>query len=306
LSPFLYALIWILPSVVVGVAVGAYLGRGLRTVKEQKLAEKQQERILKALLALLRSTEKLTTDVDSHNHDLQDVGRTVSDLVVGDNLDAVQGELLSQIAIVLESNRQLKDDLVCTQYRLEQQAEELDRTRKEARTDVLSGIANRKAFEDRLSFMLSRFNREKQPFVLALADVDKFKWVNDTHGHQAGDLVVEHIGRILSECVRSRDYVARFGGDEFALILSDIDELTAWKIADRIRIILERHNYDCGADSEAVAVTFSVGLSGVREGDTRESIIARADQALYDAKDRGRNQTRLFDESECELLESSV
>jgi diguanylate cyclase (GGDEF)-like protein len=258
--------------------------------------------MLKALLGLLKSTEQLTTDVDSRNTELAQVGRSVGDLHVTGELQEVQHELLRQIAAVIESNHRLEDDLVCTRYRLEEQARELDRTREEARTDTLSGTANRKSFDEALQFLVASFNREGTPFALVLADVDHFKWINDTHGHPAGDRVVEGVGEFLNECIREGDIAARYGGDEFTLLLPHVDREAAARIADRIRVGVERRNFDIGVRGERVSVTFSMGLAAVRQGDTFESVLQRADKALYRSKQSGRNQlttdAALPDESE--------
>jgi len=131
-----------------------------------------------------------------------------------------------------------------------------------------------------------------------LADIDHFKWINDTHGHSSGDLVVAHVGSVLLECVRPDDHVARFGGDEFALLLPQTDHATSSKIANRIRLVIERHNFDVGPHNERASVTFSMGLASVKEGDTPKSLLDRADQALYKSKQEGRNQLHSCEESD--------
>jgi diguanylate cyclase len=296
-----YVIPFVLPCVLIGVGVGVYLGRNMALAKAAVPTESEKEATLKALLTLLKSAEQLTTDVDSHSNELKHVGRTVGDLHLSGELEQVQSSLLGQIAAVLEANQRLEDDLVCTKYRLEEQAQELDRTRREARTDVLSGVGNRKAFDERLQFTLSKFNRQKTPFALVLADVDHFKWINDTHGHQAGDQVVTNIGNVLQQSVRDTDFVARFGGDEFALLLSGIEGELATEIAERIRRKIERSNFNVGPENERVAVTFSMGLAAAREGDNAETLLERADRALYTSKESGRNQLRCY-EAEGELV----
>ena len=94
----IYAMLWVLPSVLVGVGVGVYVGRGLRTTQEQAVTDRQQQEMLKAMVTLLKNTEKLSTDMDTHNSELQDVGRTVGDLELGGDLELVQGELLNHTA----------------------------------------------------------------------------------------------------------------------------------------------------------------------------------------------------------------
>ena len=207
----------------------------------------------------------------------------------------VQEALLAQIATVIQSNKKLEDDLICAHYTLEKQAQELDRTRRVARTDQLSGIANRRSFDETLSYWLSSSNRKNKHFTLVLCDVDHFKWINDTHGHLAGDRVVTRIGEVLRDQVRGSDFVARIGGDEFALLLAQDNPEIAGEIADRIRSAISARTFDVGHDNERLAVTFSMGVAISVEGDSAETLLHRADQALYTSKQSGRNRLRFAD-----------
>jgi diguanylate cyclase len=295
-SASIYVLLWVLPIVVVSIAIGIYVGFGLALRRKAKQIHTERAKTLQALHALLQSTEELSTGVDAHNRDLVTVGRTVEDLQVAEDFEEIQSALIDQISEVIASNRRLEDDLVCTRYMLEQQAQELDRTRVESRTDGLSGVANRKSFEESLPYMLSSFKRKGDSFALVLLDVDHFKWINDTHGHQSGDRVVMILGKTLKALLRPRDYVARYGGDEFAIMLADVELTAAIKVAQRIRLEIARTNFDVGIDGARIAVTFSMGLAMATTEDDPESLLAKADKALYQSKNRGRNQLNWYEE----------
>jgi diguanylate cyclase len=301
----LYAVIWIVPSVMLGVLIGHFWGRGPVLIRERKLAQEEREVTLKALVALMESTQQLTTDVDSHTSEIAAVGRTVGNINADGEMKNVKSSILEKVATIIEANHRLEDDLVVARYRMVEQAQELDRTRMEARTDTLSGVPNRKAFDETLDFLLRNFKRHATPFALILCDVDHFKWINDTHGHTAGDRVVNQVGLFLKHCLRSGDYVARYGGDEFALLLPGASADVAQSIADRVRLEVECRNFDVGLGKERVAVTFSIGVATVREGDTAEMLVQRVDQALYKSKQSGRNQTHAVVEDN-ELLKIGV
>ena len=282
-------LIWVMLCVLVSVGIGAVIGRGMATRHLHLKMQDDRHKLVKALQVLLESTEQLSSDVGSHKTELATVERSVSEWSADGDLETVQEFLLEQISAVVLSHKRLEDDLVVTRYQLQEQAQELDRTRVEAITDVLSGLVNRKAFDESLQFAVSSLKRKGLQFALALADVDHFKRINDTHGHDAGDRVVARIGQVLKDHCREHDIVARFGGDEFAIIFTKVNEEQAALAAQRLRTAIERTNFDVGMEGARIAVTFSVGMACGSEDDTPETIFKRADTALYRAKKSGRN-----------------
>jgi diguanylate cyclase len=287
--------IWVLASVASGVAAGYYIGRMTTHSDHERRTYRERENALRALIEVLHSVQQLSTDVDQRNSEISAVCRHVDDIHVTGDLEVVRQEILGQIKSILDSNQRLEEDLTFARCRMEEQAEELDRTRREAHTDALSGVANRKAFDDKLKLLFGYHRRDGLSFALMLADLDRFKWINDTYGHQAGDRVIAQLGRLLAQLVREGDFVARFGGDEFAVLLPHCDAETAVKVANRIRSETTRANFGVHT-SEQTAITVSIGVALARAGDSSEALFKRADEALYASKKGGRNQVNCIED----------
>lgn len=168
-------------------------------------------------------------------------------------------------------------------------------------TDVLTGMHNRRYFQDRLSGELAGAQRYQIPLSCLLLDVDHFKRINDDHGHQTGDSVLRELARRISSRIRANDIGARFGGEEFAVLLPGTASDTAVRLGNRIRETVCRNPVEIDAD-KAIAVSISVGVSTAvpaRDVDNLASIgdalLANADAALYRAKSAGRNCVRTGD-----------
>jgi two-component system cell cycle response regulator len=158
-----------------------------------------------------------------------------------------------------------------------------------ATTDPLTGIMNRRAMLAALDIEQSRSERHGYPMSLLLLDVDHFKTINDQHGHAMGDQVLAALGRLLAGEVRKTDFVGRWGGEEFVGVLSGADEDGAWKGAERIRSAVERLELR-NDKGQPVPVRVSIGVSCLEVNDTAQTLIDRADRAMYQAKSNGRNR----------------
>jgi diguanylate cyclase (GGDEF)-like protein len=178
-----------------------------------------------------------------------------------------------------ENALQFKDDLVKLQ--------------KMADTDYLTGLMNRRAFlavaEDTVEFC----RRYRRGMATLMIDIDHFKKINDVHGHAAGDDAIKRIAEIINQSIRSTDKAARFGGEEFVVLLREIDQETALRLAERIRDSIERATITHGETSFAATVSIGVAINADGDRDVQD-MIERADQGLYIAKKSGRNRTMLM------------
>jgi diguanylate cyclase (GGDEF)-like protein len=172
---------------------------------------------------------------------------------------------------------------------------------RQAITDELTGLANHGHFQDRLNAEIELVRRYNQALSLILLDIDNFKKVNDTYGHQQGDLVLKHVARVLRESSRETDTTARYGGEELALILPHTDLQGAHAMAERVREAIESLRVPRLDQEGSLQVTASIGVACSAHGD-RHLMIAEADRALYEAKRLGKNRTVLAEAATADVV----
>jgi diguanylate cyclase (GGDEF)-like protein len=168
--------------------------------------------------------------------------------------------------------------------------EDISKLRQIADTDHLTGLMNRRAFlvaaEDAMDFC----HRYKRSMATLMIDIDHFKKINDTHGHAAGDGAIKRVAEIIGDCIRTTDKAARFGGEEFVVLLREVDQATAQSLAERIRSTLESSTIGYGSLDISVKVSIGIAIIDPADRDVQD-MIERADQGLYLAKNTGRNRT---------------
>jgi len=171
-------------------------------------------------------------------------------------------------------------------------AQLFERMRELSTHDELTGLANRRLLRTHLDREIDRARRFQKSFSLLLIDIDHFKYLNDRHGHPAGDAALREVSSLLTSHVRKVDMVARVGGEEFMVLLPRTDTKDAGLVAEKLRSALQRHGFVGGADQPSGALTVSIGVTELDATDDEhgDSLVARADQALYAAKHAGRNR----------------
>ncbi len=175
---------------------------------------------------------------------------------------------------------------------LEQESSHLKKklhiARQQAMRDQLTGLPNRMAYDKQITAEIARFKRYNTPLSIMIWDIDLFKQINDTFGHKAGDKTLVMIARLLARHCRETDFVSRFGGEEFTMLLSNTDVQEALRAANKIRQDIEKTAFNY--NGEKLSITISCGIAQFNKTDTAESAFIRADKALYEAKNNGRNQ----------------
>lgn len=195
--------------------------------------------------------------------------------------------LSAQIAISLENSRLYFSLEEKVQQRTVDLNKALKKVEKLATTDKLTSIYNRLKIDELIERELQQVERYGGTMSIVLADIDHFKLVNDNYGHLAGDKVLRKLALLIKKMLRKTDFVARWGGEEFILLLTGTNLEQAYLVAEKIRLSIYRHE-----DFAAAEISLSLGVAEFRKQDSKETLVDRADQALYRAKNQGRNQTQ--------------
>jgi len=187
----------------------------------------------------------------------------------------------------------MQEKVAAMEAHSEQMQEQVRKERLRAMTDLLTELPNREAWQERLSFEYNRWQRYSHPLTVGVLDIDLFKRINDSYGHKAGDRVLQLVAKEFRERLRTTDFVARFGGEEFVVLFPETEPADARSVVDKLREHVGKLPFHFRG--EPVTVTFSAGLAGFVAGDTEESVFDRADRALYQAKDAGRDRVIISD-----------
>jgi diguanylate cyclase len=190
-----------------------------------------------------------------------------------------------------ESNENIKGVLKDCADEIDELRAELDQVRQESVKDPLTGLSNRRAFDERLADSLDDTLQQLKNICLLMIGIDRFREINDKHGHQIGDRILQFIASVLQKNFKGKDLVARFGGDEFAVIIENAPRAGVRSVAETIRQQVDESNLKRTDTGEPLGnVTVSIGYDCIRPGDSPGEVLHRADRALHEAKQSGRNR----------------
>ncbi|HET6879082.1 MAG TPA: GGDEF domain-containing protein [Pirellulales bacterium] len=233
-------------------------------------------------------SQRIEGEIGSHSFRIEEISASLR--------SAREGEpdmVLDAASRIMLANQQLQAELAAARAEIDEHRAKVKELSEEARTDILTGLANRRAFTEDLERRFEQWRRHKVPLSLIMLDIDHFKSINDRFTHAGGDTALRHIGEVLRGALRQMDIAARYGGEEFALILPGTKLPDAINVAERLRATIAAKGFEY--DDLVVPITGSLGLATADASDTAATLIERADQALYAAKQGGRNRAYVHD-----------
>ncbi|MEW5800478.1 MAG: GGDEF domain-containing protein [bacterium] len=274
-----------LPITTVGCTWDEEIGTPLSTCIQKKkiicLKNDQEDEAGACLLKNLQSTELLLVPIST------DQG--VSHLLLIDNGEGIVAISSDTVKVI--------DILSLNLGMALENAELFQRTAQMAVLDPLTGIYNRRQLDSSLKNEINRSVRFRHSFSIALFDIDHFKSINDTYGHQAGDLILKDVSSVIKDNSRNTDIVGRLGGDEFLVILPNTEAKGSFTFAERVRLIVEKYGLLRQKNFPNCQITLSIGLAEFNTSlDTPERLLHKADKALYQSKQKGRNRISVFKE----------
>jgi diguanylate cyclase (GGDEF)-like protein len=240
-------------------------------------------------------SEVIRKHVSKHRSSLSRFKQRVNRLGEDGNQDAAMRDLFREAEEMLQPTIQFAGQIAHAYDQIRQQTNRL-MAFTDARTDPLTGVSNRRALDDTLSGQLALKARYQVDFTLAMFDIDHFKRVNDRDGHLVGDRILQEVAQIIDENARETDTVVRYGGEEFVVVMPKTDLEGASYFGHRVREAVQNK----------LPVTISGGVTQALDGDSIQSIIARADEALYEAKTNGRNCNYRHDGENVECVLETV
>lgn len=273
------------------------IGACRRYLENSRKYRSERENELNEVISILRDAAKLTVG-DSATFHAQVLASTerISAIAALNDIRDLRRRIGDEVGSIRRAvaEKQERDELAYTQLtsRVEMLQKKLSDMEVEATMDPLTCVGNRRRFQLAITKMIGQAQQSGAALSLAMVDVDHFKTINDAHGHPVGDRVLLQVAQRLAKAVRQTDVVARYGGEEFALLLANV---SATDVESRLKQLLAEiaatpYEYEVMGRREQVSYTVSCGLTDLIPGDTEEVFVKRSDDALYEAKKRGRNR----------------
>jgi diguanylate cyclase len=251
---------------------------------------KIKEELRQVLLIISDEISELTGRTDEYESTVSDSLGMLSDTASIQDIRQVVGIIIEKTKTLGQHGKSFSFKLKEATQALETLKKDFEQAKSEATIDALTGVANRKSFDNALAGYIKEAEEDHYPLTLLMIDIDRFKNFNDAHGHLIGDEVLKFVARKLKDLVKGGDLVARFGGEEFAVILPQTALDKARIVSENIRNFFSNNSLKLKTTAMSLGnLTVSIGIGSFNRGDSSETLIDQADQAMYTAKEAGRN-----------------
>lgn len=259
--------------------------------RHDKLFQRAGDHIHDAIEDVSSIMDNIREATSDYSTTLSGVSEKITNASDKDEIAALMRDVMAETNKMIEHNKELEKHLDQSAEIMDGLKKDLEQVRREAMTDGLTGLINRKSFDERMAQIVGEAQGSKKPFTLLFMDIDHFKPFNDNFGHQVGDQVLRLVAKTLIDGVKGRDTAARYGGEEFAIILPDTTIEGGRMVAENLRkAIGQKEVINRTTGQHLGRITISAGVAEYVPGENAEDIIDRADGALYTAKHNGRNQ----------------
>lgn len=278
--------------------VGRVSARAMQNIRREIYGESESQDLGELLDQTQAQLKRMAVYVEQADGDAKSYSKVLRES--SDNINASEdaesqrtllAEMVNATSAMIDKTERLEAQLAMSGQEIDTLKQDLETARTESRTDPLTGLPNRKAFTSYLEAQAGRAMADRKPLCLAFCDIDHFKRFNDTWGHRMGDEVLRLVGQSLEQLSHGVGYPARFGGEEFVIVLPGKSLEAAKDICEQIRdFIASRSVRAKSSNKEVGRITLSLGIAQLRWNDSTETLIERADMALYRAKETGRNR----------------
>ncbi|MGZ9108893.1 MAG: diguanylate cyclase [Micavibrio sp.] len=265
--------------------------RFLSNARSEELVRHAGDQINATIRSVSGAVKDVHTATASYSGSLASVQQRMEKVKSPEEVQAIVQSMMTDTHQMLERNQKLEQELDKSSVLMQDLQRDLEQVRKEAMTDGLTGLANRKAFDAAIARVTEEADASNTAFTLLMVDIDHFKTFNDNFGHQIGDQVLRLVARTLIEGVKGKDIAARYGGEEFVIILPDTTLSAGVAVGNSLRKAVATKDVINRSSGEKLGrITMSVGVAEFTPGEKIADLIERADAALYTAKHNGRNQ----------------
>ncbi len=271
--------------------------RGKEYIQDSREYLNETENELKTVIRLLsKAIAEMSSDENKFAKTILETTNRLSDICILEDLRAIRESISNEVGTIKDTVREQKENSTIRMSQLIKRVDvlqdELETVSQESLRDPLTGLYNRRAFDQELKGLVDRNRILPNAFLLVIFDIDDFKLINDRLGHPIGDKALQLVAKITRDNLRSSDFLARYGGDEFVLLLPT-DSLKKGKkkiqgLADSIAQIAIPVEYE--SKTVQLALTLSFGIARFQEGDTEQTLLSRADEILYLSKKAGKNR----------------